>query len=165
MFSIYKPTSKNTGGAASFKANNDGVFVEVLKQKTWNDNTKKGTFDPEAKMVVFLNLIELSTILRVLNGKLDEFKIPHVQKDKTQTNISFTKWKNNETLMGFGFSVHRGDKRNSVSFNLNEAELLKQFIAWAIQKGFEYNQAENLKNIKAGNKTPVLEVEGDLENV
>lgn len=147
MFTLYKPNGKNSGGAASFKVGQGGVFVEVLKQKTWDVNKKEGTFDIDSKLVIFLKDVELASMLRII-GKKEKFETVHVQKDNTTTKVSFTPWLSVDTLNGYGFSLSRGEKRASVSFNLNESEMLRQFLIWALQEGFKYTKYTMEQDLK-----------------
>ena len=46
MLQFYKPNAKNTGSACSFSYNkNDkALWVNFIKQSSWNGQTKSGTF-------------------------------------------------------------------------------------------------------------------------
>lgn len=152
MFTLYKPTQKNSGGAASFKAGQGGVFVEVLKQKSWDEKEGNGTFDKDDKLVIFLKDVELASILRTIGKKDEKFDTVHVQKDNTSTKISYTPWVKDDKLMGYGFSLIQGDKKRSVSMNLNETELFRQFLVWALGRAFYYAEDKNLEAIKKSKK-------------
>ena len=46
MLQFYKPNSKSTGSACSFSYNkkDKALWVNFIKQASWNDKTKSGTF-------------------------------------------------------------------------------------------------------------------------
>ena len=78
----YKPNSKNTGCAFSFDigANNKNqepcVYVRAIKQHSWNDKTRTGSFsenakDPDKSISIKLNEIEVggfihATLTRII---------------------------------------------------------------------------------------------------
>lgn len=66
MLSIYKPNSKNSGHAAHFTYNPEEkcLFVNIIKQSSWNAQTKNGSFkqdlkDPTKSISAKFNAIEL----------------------------------------------------------------------------------------------------------
>ena len=53
-FTLYKPNSKNTGSAFSFdltkdKKENSVLYVSMIQQHSWNDQSKNGSFKENAK--------------------------------------------------------------------------------------------------------------------
>ena len=69
MIQFYKPNPKVTGSACSFYLNRDGsLMASMLKQDSWNDQRKTGSFSKnkghETKSVIVkLSRIEIAGII------------------------------------------------------------------------------------------------------
>ena len=71
--SIYKPNSKNTGCAFSFRygVQRDGepcLFLNAIQQHSWNNDSKTGSFsanssDPSKNLKIKFNEFECGSIL------------------------------------------------------------------------------------------------------
>ena len=73
----YKPNSRNTGCAFSFDigANNKNqepcVYIRAVKQYSWNDKSRSGSFsenakDPDKSISIKLNEIEVGGFIRAI---------------------------------------------------------------------------------------------------
>ena len=82
MLQFYKPNSKNSGCGCSFKysAKDDCIFVNMIKQASWDEQTKRGSFagnaqNPKASCSVKLSLTEAADIISAVrrNGDVSAF--------------------------------------------------------------------------------------------
>ena len=115
--SIYKPNGKNQGAAISLSFRDDAMLMSIVRQKTWNPETKKGTFyngkDKEHSLAMKFNHFEAGEILEAVNSRRAE-KFFHKFGEK-QTTISFRPWdrpiktEDGELVdRSFGLSVSQG---------------------------------------------------------
>lgn len=135
--SYYKPNSQNRGAAAQFQFGNKeedmGLYLSLIKQFGWNNESKRGSFSENAKnplknKKIKLNSIEASAICRVLRSECEKWSTVHKRDTKT-TSISFSHYIKDGVKLGYGISV---SEKNGESFmiglNNDEGYLLKQFL-------------------------------------
>lgn len=105
-FTLYKPNAKNTGSAFTFDSTKDRkgksvLFVSMILQHSWNDQTKTGSFKQNAKNP------DKSTTIKLTENEAGEFlscmetRIPFVGFHKTEektTIIKFTPWDKNRII-------------------------------------------------------------------
>jgi len=171
MISFYKPNTKNTGTACSFSVNpkDESVWCSVIKQSSWNEKTKTGSFidnkdNPQKSARVKFSLIEAAGILESLDKNV-EFSAYH-SSDKQITKIKLSPYIREEKQVGFSFAINKENKENSenkqsylIGFYFNEARLLKEFILNSLNTVFEYQRVELIKKIKNNpkQKNPVIQ--------
>lgn len=179
MISFYKPNSKNTGTACSFSVNSkDGsVWSSLIKQSSWNEGTKTGSFsdnrdNPQKSARIKFSQTEVAGLLECLD-KNTEFSAYH-SSEKQITKIKFAPYIKDDKQVGFSYSVQKENKDNIenkqsylLGFYFAEARLLKEFLQFGLNSIFHQQEVENIKNIKnkKNNKTsPSLnsEEEGDI---
>jgi hypothetical protein len=179
MISFYKPNSKNTGTACSFSVNpKDGsIWSSLIKQNSWNENTKTGSFldnkdNPQKSARIKFSQTEVAGLLETLDKNI-EFSAYH-SSEKQVTKIKFAPYIRDEKQVGFSYSVQKENKDNIenkqnylIGFYFNEARLLKEFLQFSLNSIFHQQQIENIKNLKNKknlNKTlpQEEEQEGDL---
>jgi hypothetical protein len=148
---FYKPNSKNTGSAfqASLGRKNDELFFKIIKQVSWDDEKRRGSFkenavDPSKNLSVKLNAVEAASIIQSINTK-SEFKAFHKSKNQTVI-ISFNLMMDKNTNQEKGFSLRMikesaGNSTQNTSFIMgfypNEALILKLFLEEYIKGSFE----------------------------
>lgn len=136
MLSIYKPNSKNTGHAAHFTFSPESkcVYVNMIKQSSWNTQTKNGSFkqdtkDPTKVISAKFNAIELGKFVNSFerrvpvnlyhhsdNGDSKIYLIP-----KTQTND------NGSASNYFNLTISKGQDLNFfISFDEGETVALRE---------------------------------------
>jgi len=107
-FTLYKPNAKNTGSAFTFDSTKDRngkpvLFVSMILQHSWNDNTKTGSFRENAKNP------DKSTTIKLTDIEAGEFlscfktRIPFVgfhKTDEKTTIIKLTPWDKNRVIKG-----------------------------------------------------------------
>jgi hypothetical protein len=120
---IFKPSSRNDGSAASFQIAQKGnlaplFFVNVVKQFSWNEKNRTGSFaesrkDPSKIISLMFNEFELGEMIHTFRTGLP-YSTFH-KSPKSNTGISLTsytktryKGKPSQTdVMGFGLSLIR----------------------------------------------------------
>lgn len=140
--SIYKPNAKLTGSAMSLKLSydRDCVYLNMIQQSTWNDETKKGGFkenaeNPAKSLSSKINTEELGGILAALNS-FGEWSAFHQYKDD-KTQFSMKKWDrssmNKPDAISFGVTKN-GSLKIGTYFEQKEIEVLKVFCQEAIKE-------------------------------
>jgi len=160
MISFYKPNSKNTGTACSFTVNpkDASIWSSLIKQSSWNEAKKIGSFsdnqnNPNKSVKIKFSLTEAAGILDAIERN-SEFSAYH-NSEKQTTKIKFCPYIRDDKQVGYSYSVNKEDKQNSenkqsylIGFYFNEARLLKQFIAYALDSVFESQRVEAIKKYK-----------------
>jgi len=169
MIQIYKPTPRNTGTACSFSFNNlDGNFyLNLIKQASWNDQKKIGSFsenaqNPEKKVVVKLSKIEVCGILDALdhNRTADFFHNSENQK----LGIKFSPYIREDKQIGYSLNVIKNSKLQTaqpatsflIGFTFAEARLVAEYIKFGLSHIFSTERSEEIKKLKNA-KTKAVE--------
>jgi hypothetical protein len=78
MISFYKPNSKNTGTACSFSVNSKdaSIWSSLIKQSSWNENTKTGSFsdnrdNPQKSAKIKFSITEAAGLLEALDKNIE----------------------------------------------------------------------------------------------
>ena len=164
MISFYKPNSKNTGTACSFSVNSkdNSVWGSLIKQSSWNDAKKIGSFsdnqnNPNKSVKVKFSLTEAAGLLDALERNT-EFSAYHTS-EKQITKIKLAPYIREEKQVGFSYSVNKEDKQNVenkqsylIGFYFNEARLLKEFLTYSLNSVFEAQRIESIKKAKNSTK-------------
>tara|TARA_Y100000588_G_C14109556_1_gene862397 strand:+ start:330 stop:902 length:573 start_codon:yes stop_codon:yes gene_type:complete len=175
MIQFYKPNSKNTGSACSFWSNYDGsIMCSLIKQASWNDKTKKGSFaknkdNPSKRVIVKLNPTEVGGLIDSIETNR-EFANYHNSQNQT-LQIKFSPYMRNGDQIGFSFSVYKQDKEDSankasyvIGFTFPEARYLKEFLSYVLQKIFEKEHEAHLKKQKEKIKDIMKEKRAEASN-
>ena len=175
MISFYKPNSKNTGTACSFSVNpKDGsIWSSLIKQSSWNEKTKTGSFidnkdNPQKSAKIKYSITEVSGLLEALD-KNTEFSAYHSSEQQI-TKIKLAPYIKDEKQVGFSYSVQKESKENIenkqsylIGFYFNEARLLKEFLQYCLISIFESQRIETIKKIKNSSKEKIQESQEDSE--
>lgn len=150
--SYYKPNSQNKGAAAQFqfgtKENDYGLYFGIVKQFSWNNNSKRGSFsenskNPSKNKKIKFNNTEASAICRVLESSNDKWSTVHKSETKT-TSISFSHYIKDGNKLGYGISINEKDGESfMIGLNNDEGYLLKEFLKSYILFTFEKNNVIN----------------------
>lgn len=150
--SFYKPNSQSKGAAAQFqfgaKEQDFGLYLGIIKQFGWNNESKKGSFSENAKnplknKKIKLNNVEASAFCRVLNGSNEKWSTVHKNETKT-TSISFSHYIKDGNKLGYGISItEKNGESFMIGLNNDEGYLLKEFLKSYILFTFEKNNANN----------------------
>jgi hypothetical protein len=175
MISFYKPNSKNTGTACSFSVNSkdNSVWGSLIKQSSWNDAKKIGSFsenqnNPNKSVKIKFSLTEAAGILDAIERNT-EFSAYH-NSEKQITKIKLSPYIREEKQVGFSYSVHKEDKQNIenkqsylIGFYFNEARLLREFLAYSLNCVFETQRIEAIKKAKNSTKETINNSQEDSE--
>ena len=161
MIQIYKPTPRNTGTACSFSFNNlDGNFyLNLIKQASWNDQKKIGSFsenaqNPEKKVVVKLSKIEVCGILDAIeNNRIADF---FHNSESQKLGIKFGPYIRDDKQVGFSLNVIKNSKTQTtqpaISFLIGltfaEARLVAEYIQFGLGHIFSTDRSEEIKKLK-----------------
>ena len=154
MIQFYKPTPKNTGSACSFFLKDGAVMFSILKQSTWDASKRIGTFkkskeDPTAVIFGKFNMVEASKLVSCFE-KNQKFETVHATK-RQKISIAIEPYfkydpataKTTDEQLGFSFRVIKsgeGDAKGTsfrIGLNFAEADYLKFFLLYCINKSFE----------------------------
>lgn len=164
MISFYKPNSKNTGTACSFSVNpkDESIWSSLIKQSSWNDSKKVGSFsenqnNPLKSVKIKFSLTEAAGLLDAIERN-NEFSAYHTS-EKQSTQIKLAPYIKDNKQVGFSYMVSKTDKQNSenkqsylIGFYFNETRLLKQFLSYALNSVFESQRVEAIKKLKNSKK-------------
>jgi hypothetical protein len=161
MINFYKPNSKNTGCGCSFKYSpkDNCVFVNLIKQASWDDSKKRGSFaanaqNPKMSCSIKLNLGEMAEIASCIsrNGEINLFhdSPKQIARIKFSPYLRGTKENPSEkSQVGFSLSISKENKENSqdktsylMGFTFGEATQLSSFALFVLAKSFEKSMAE-----------------------
>ena len=155
-FTLYKPNSKNTGAAFSFdlakdKKDNSVMYVSMIQQHSWNDQTKSGSFkenakNPEKSGTIKLSPTEAGEILSSFKTRVP-FLAFHRSGEDT-TIIKFTPWDKKKKIKekdgdkwyetpAFGISVTRNSSQTyKLPLEAGETEALSELLKAYILESF-----------------------------
>jgi hypothetical protein len=147
---FYKPNKSNTGTALSFNVvsrqtketpeNGLDLYVSFVKQASWNESTRKGSFsenakNPEKTASLKLNETEAATIIRSVRLGT-KFSTVHAYQGST-TSIMFGPYQKKNGDNAFSFSIKKGEQSFLIGFELGEGELIAQFLENYLAKSFD----------------------------
>jgi hypothetical protein len=153
MIQFYKPNSKNTGSAFGFRTGVSGknkvpcVYMTAIKQHSWNDKSKSGSFsanakDPDKSISVKFNDFELGGFIYAIEN-YEKFNAFHSFEDN-KTGISLNPYSKNDGSKAFSFSVTRNSSNKfGMGLEMSEAYTLAQYFKFVLNLVFE----EKRKNI------------------
>lgn len=155
--SYYKPNSQNKGSAAQFqfaaKEADYGLYLSIVKQFSWDNNSKRGSFsenskNPSKNKKIKFNATEAAAICRVINSSVDKWSTVHRNESKT-TSISFSHYIKDGNKLGYGMSINEKDGESfMIGFNNDEGYLLKEFLKSYILFTFDKNNVTDSYNKK-----------------
>ena len=140
----YKPNSKNTGCAFSFdigsniKNGEPCVYVRAVKQHSWNQSKRTGSFsenakDPDKSVSIKLNEVEVGGFIHAIE-KYTEFSAFH-SFEENKTQISFKPYKKKDGSDAFSFGVTRNSvNKFGIGVEMSEAYVLREFLTFYLQE-------------------------------
>lgn len=155
MINFYKPNSQNTGCAFGFRIGTQGknnepcVYMTAVKQFSWNDKAKSGSFsgnhkNPDKSLSVKFNETEISGFIYAVE-QYKKFSAYHTF-DGNSTSIMFSPYKKKSGDDAFSFTVTRNSSNKfGVGFEISEAYLISEFFKYALQSLFSYRIKEQSK--------------------
>jgi hypothetical protein len=138
---FYKPQKSGNGTCATFEnvtaiddQKKNGFYVNLLKQHSWNDSSKTGSFKENVNIAekhkkIKLNDLELCNILYVLESNSEKkFSTVHKNGDKT-TPIFFEPYIKDGAFIGHVLKIDGV----GIAFNLVESIKLREYIRASLQ--------------------------------
>ena len=157
MVSLYKPNKKNSGAACSFSwsEKDKAVYISMIKQHSWNEKTRNGSFkanvnNPKAKIFIKLGAPEVCGIINSTERRT-EFSGYHSSNQIVRFSFKpgFTSEK---VFRGLSFSARRETKEDStdktsinVGFSPEDLVLIREFLRFCLVKYFTVLHKENLE--------------------
>lgn len=133
---FYHPAPENKGLAISFSYNSseDKLYLNLLRQTGYDEETRRGFFGGEDKRVVKFSQVEAAEIAQVLQSKGD-FYATHKFNATTNT-IALTATLNLEFNLKIKQDVGGHIEHFETALSRGEMNLLRLYIEAAIQESF-----------------------------
>jgi hypothetical protein len=141
---FYKPQKTGNGTCATFECNSTiedpkktGFYVNLLKQHSWDDSSKNGSFkenvnNPEKHKKIKLNDLELCNILYVLESNSEKkFSTVHKNGEKV-TPIFFEPYIKDSAFIGHVLKIDGV----GIAFNIVESIKLREYIKASLHSLF-----------------------------
>ena len=165
IYTNYKPNKNINGGLATFrvkkqKKNGDSespwtssLFIELLKQNTWNSEKHTGTFDKESRKFITLNVSEAGEFINTFKNKIPFSSFHTSAKGSTSFSLSPYSWKrkvnnNDFEITCFGFSVKSNNVEYKIPITPGEAEVLTVLLEHFIKEYASLSLKEEEANRK-----------------
>jgi len=135
---FYHPVSDNSGIATSFSYNSgeDKLYLNILPQTGYDEETFRGFFSGEGKKVVKFSQVEASCIARCID-KGQGFDVVH-SFNNIRNEICFAPLESREYELTIQYSEGDQEKIFRTELEIGELNLLRLYIESAIQESF-YN--------------------------
>ena len=152
---LYKPNPRNTGYAFSFdigsanQSQEPCVYVRAVRQHSWNDKKRTGSFsenakNPENSLSIKINEIEMGGLINAIENKT-EFSAYHSYEDN-KTQISFKPYQKKDGSQAFSFGVTRNSTNKfGIGVEVSEAYCLLEFLRFTLQEIYAFRFARNEK--------------------
>ncbi len=153
QYNLYKPNTKNTGCAFSFKVitkDKEGnpskptFLMQAIKQASWDSNKKTGSFsanakDPEKNIYCKINENEAGAILHSIE-KYTEWTAYHTYNDD-KTSLSLKPYTKNNGVQAWSLGVIKNSAlKFGIGIELGEARVLKSLLEFYLNTFFSYNK-------------------------
>lgn len=149
MRQFYKPNPKCSGSACNFSVTSSGkgqgIYVEMIKQKSWDEAQKTGKFDKEYKINLKFGEHEIAEMMVINQRQKGSVKFFHTS-DAGAAQISYGVYNDKDgNPKGIALGVSKGDKKLSIPFTFGEAVLLNEWFRFALSRIFTADFAEAKK--------------------
>jgi hypothetical protein len=151
IYTIYKPNKNINGGLATFRVKKQkkgddsesswtsSLFIELLKQNTWNSEKHTGTFDKESRKFITLNVSEAGEFINTFKNKVPFSSFHTSSKGSTSFSLSPYNWKrkvnnNDFEVTCFGLSVKSNNVEYKIPITPGEAEVLSVLLEHFIKE-------------------------------
>ena len=166
MIQFYKPNPRVTGSACSFWHSSEEkcVFASMIKQDSWDDSRKTGSFSKNKghaknSVIIKFSMIEAAGIIDAIERNAASSGYHTSKKQIVRFNFSPYINKNKNEQVGFSFSMNKESKEDStekssfvIGLLFSEARHLKEYLIFSTQRIFEKNVYQG-KNNKGGSTT------------
>ncbi len=155
---FFKPNSKKTGHACdlSFNSKEQALWIQFIKQTSWDDSLKRGAFKGGAKFNIKLNAMEIGAILNCVERARGERLFHKAEKGSTSIELKEFIGKDQKTgepkKDGITISVNpranEGEEKPQTFgfwFNAAEARVLKGYLDNVLSHFFDADYSEQKK--------------------
>ena len=159
----YKPNAKNQGTACSFNVqtkakgigsdgkerNVRGVYMEMIKQTSWDKQKKVGGFKDGEKINIKFSKTEAASIIDTFE-RMQDTRMFHTTGDSS-TSIQIKPWVTPQgEYKGFGLTVKQGDSLFRIPFTPGEVVEIREWLKFALQRTFTamYNDYKKSRSTK-----------------
>ena len=151
QYNLYKPNSKSTGCAFSFKViekdkegnpTNPTFLIQAIKQASWDSNRKTGSFsanakDPEKNIYCKINENEAGAIIHAIEKYTDWSAYHTYNEDKT--TMSFKPYTKGSGQDAWSLGVIKNSTlKFGIGVELGEARTLKTLLELYLTRLFDY---------------------------
>ena len=157
---LYKPNPRNTGSAFGFDlgyAKPSGepcVFIRAVKQHSWDDAKKTGSFmanakNPDKSISIKMNETEIGGIINAIEN-YTEFSAYHSFEDN-RTQISFKPYSKKNGDKAFSLGVIRNSTgKYGIGVEMSESYMLLEFLKFFLQElyAWRFNKNQEIKSRK-----------------
>jgi len=150
--SIYSPNSTTTGSALfiSLSSKDGAMYFNLLKQVSWDANTKKASFKDGARLNVKFSLDEVGEMVNVIKNRgkwnfYHNFSETVVSGGFTYYSKEYDYKGKKVTKTGYGLTVKKGDQEWKVGFTLGSAEKLLAYLNFFFDRCFQAIYAADKK--------------------
>lgn len=159
MKQFYKPNPSVKGHACSFDFTSNGesagLYLELVKQVSWDAKTKTGKFLGGEKVKLKFNDIEMGRFIDCIRNNRPAKMFHSSAAGKTGINFEPYISKKDNTQIGFSLSVRQGEKSFLLGFDYAEAIVIENFLENCLDHMFTAAYSEKKKRLK--NKAKQLE--------
>src|SRR6476660_6403724 len=114
-----------TGACCGFSVTpsgeNQAIFLQALKQISWNAEARTGTFDSsrDGKINLKFSLGEVGAMMNICRKQRGKVSFFH-KSGATTSQINFGVYPNEDEPRGVALSINKGDKKISIPFSFDE---------------------------------------------
>ena len=164
IYTIYKPNKHINGGLATFRVKKQKeekdwkstLFIELLKQNSWNSEKHTGTFDKETRKFITLSVSEAGEFINTFKTFIP-FSSFH-KTTKGSSSISLIPYEWNRTVNGkeykttcFGLSVKSNNVEYKIPITPGEAQALVLLLEHFVKESAALLLKEEENRRKEGN--------------
>ena len=161
---LYKPNSKNSGCAFSFrigvnKKYEPTLYVSAIQQFSWDASKRSGSFsgnrdNPDKNINIKFNEFEAGGMLSAFANR-NEYSTFH-SFEENKTSIKFTPWDKQVkvqdktiTVPAFGALFTRnGNQTFRIPLEPGEVQALTEFLMFYLNELYKHRRREEIKNHK-----------------
>tara|TARA_Y100000592_G_C5375250_1_gene270614 strand:+ start:268 stop:813 length:546 start_codon:yes stop_codon:yes gene_type:complete len=165
---LYKPNSKNSGCAFSFKTGVNKqqepvIYISAIQQHSWDDKRKTGSFsgnreDPDKNINLKFNEFEVGGMISAFSGR-HEYSTFHTF-DENKTSIKLTPWdkqikSGDKTIQVPAFGIvftRNGNQTFRIPIEPGEVQNLIEFFRFYLSELYRHRRKQEIKNIQNSKK-------------
>lgn len=159
----FKPNGNNTGAALSVsfnsKGDRKGIFFELIKQVSWDNQAKRGKFSGGQKILSKFNTAEAAQFIHCIESGSDFEKPLYHTNGESSSTINFKRYKGKvkdkagqwveaPDYKGYALSVSKGDIQASLGLTWAEAVEFREYLKFALNHIFTGIYSDDIASLK-----------------